>query len=81
VATKKQKREAALAKREAFLESERQRGLEAQKQERIDNNLTRLANTLEEVIGRRPTEDEVMNFIFGDEEDRLRIVNSAGIGV
>jgi len=81
VATKKQKREAALAKREAFLERERQRGLEAQRYARIDDNLTKLIEMLEEAMGRLPREDEVNKFINGNEEERINMINSARIGV
>jgi hypothetical protein len=64
VATKKQKREVALAKREAFLEEERQRGLEAQKRGKEEENL--------------PSDDELyeqfyveMNKLFFGSTDRL----------
>lgn len=81
MATKKQKRAAALAKREAFLEEERKRGLEAQRYGRIDDNLTKLIEMLEEAMGRLPSEDEDNKFINGNEKERIDMINLARIGV
>jgi hypothetical protein len=75
VATKKEKRVAALAKREAFLEEYRRQGLEAQQNGRISNNLSELVGLLEGALGRTPNEDEIMNFINANNEDRLSFIN------
>lgn len=55
MATKKQKREAALARREAFLEEYRRQGLEAQKSSRVAENAKKMQ---EDIIEDNYIEDE-----------------------
>ena len=46
------------------------------KSEIVNHNLTRICCALADRFGRVPTEDEVMGFILGTDEERLEIWNN-----